>query len=694
MEDQIMKNASLKKTITVIIFLFLSGVQFIATSQVTQEWAKVFNHKFEDRPAAIALGSNGNIYVSGRSEGDLAVICYSPDGDSLAFAASPSGGNPAMGALILDDSCYVYVTGDDYASWPTQHQAVTRKLDPFRQLPETWERSKSETSTGNAITLDDSSNVYVTGESSSGVFVVKLNKSGDYKWSTTIAFGPYDAGIDIELDQSGHAYVLAKSKDSTNSNMDFLLIKYDPNGDTLWSRRHSGGGPDNLPVRLQLDKAGYAYVSGYIYTGLAARDDFATLKYDPAGNLKWVATFNGPASYTDQVTDMCLDDSANIYVTGIISAITAELAVVKYDSSGHQKWVGRFAGADQSGILISTGQLCADESGNVYATGSVSHNLDENIATVKFDRNGQLVWNIEYACTDSVWDRPTGLVADRLGNIYVLGNSASKTPGNSYDWVTIKYSQTENVLYPSRKGLNKSIQDNQSTYDTIAVSYDKFANYIADVKVLIDTIIHTNVADLELHLIHQGITDTVIYQLGETGENIMGLILDDDALTPVLNGSAPFTGSYKPVKPLSQFVNLDPTGTWILRIHDKAAGNTGTLRAWGLEVTVSNTPLGIHNVNGSSDKCILFQNYPNPFSETTVIHWQQEPGMGHQASGNLVVIKVFDFMGKEIRTLVDGEMAAGDHQVTFDAKDLPSGIYYYRLQTETGTFTRKMILAK
>jgi subtilisin-like proprotein convertase family protein len=686
-----MKNVSLKNTITVIIFLFLSGVSFIATSQVTREWAKIFNHKFEDRPAAIALGANGNIYVAGRSQDDLAVICYSPDGDSLAFAASPSGGNPAMGALIVDDSCYVYVTGDDYASWPTSHQAVTRKLDPFGQLLETWARSRNETSIGNAITLDDSSNVYVTGESLSGVFVVKINKSGDYKWSTTIAFGPYDAGIDIELDQSGHAYVLAKSRDSLNGTMDFLLIKYDTAGDTLWSRRYSGGGPDNLPVRLQLDKAGYAYVSGYIYTGLEARDDFATLKYDPAGNLKWVETYNGPASYYDQVTDMCLDDSANVYVTGMISANTAELAVVKYDSSGTRKWTGRFAG--QSGIT-STGQICADMSGNVYATGSVSYDLDENIATVKFDRNGQLVWNIEYACTDSVWDRPTGIVADRLGNIYVLGNSASNTPGNSYDWVTIKYSQTENVLYSSRNGLNKPILDNQSTYDTIPVSYTRFKNYIADVNVLIDTIIHTHVTDLELYLIHQGITDTIVCQLGETGENIMGLILDDDASIPFLNGSAPFTGAYIPVKPLSRFVNLDPTGNWILRFHDKAAGNTGTLKAWGLELTVSNAPLGLHEFNGSPHKYTLFQNYPNPFSETTVIHWHRAPGIGHQTSGNRVVIKVFDFMGKEIRTLVDGEMAPGDHQVTFDAKDLPSGIYYYRLQTETGAVTRKMILIK
>ncbi len=93
--------------------------------------------------------------------------------------------------------------------------------------------------------------------------------------------------------------------------------------------------------------------------------------------------------------------------------------------------------------IVSTGQICADESGNVHATGSVSYNLDENITTLKFDRDGQLIWNIEYACTDLVWDKPAGLVADHLGNIYVSGKSASITPGNSYDWVTLKYSQTD-----------------------------------------------------------------------------------------------------------------------------------------------------------------------------------------------------------------------------------------------------------
>ena len=125
-----MKNTSLKKSFTVIIFLFLSGVPLISASQVTQEWAKVFNHKFEDRPASIALGANGNIYVAGRSQDDLVVICYSPDGDSLAFGAASTGGALAGGALVVDDSNYVYVTGSDYVGWPTYYQAETIKFIP------------------------------------------------------------------------------------------------------------------------------------------------------------------------------------------------------------------------------------------------------------------------------------------------------------------------------------------------------------------------------------------------------------------------------------------------------------------------------------------------------------------------------------------------------------------------------------
>jgi hypothetical protein len=83
----------------------------------------------------------------------------------------------------------------------------------------------------------------------------------------------------------------------------------------------------------------------------------------------------------------------------------------------------------------------------------------------------------------------------------------------------------------------------------------------------------------------------------------------------------------------------------------------------------------------------LFQNYPNPFNPTTVINYQL-PVTGH------VVIKVYDVLGRQIETLVNGRQNAGNYSLTFDAGNLSSGVYYYSLQTAREAITRKMVLSR
>lgn len=83
----------------------------------------------------------------------------------------------------------------------------------------------------------------------------------------------------------------------------------------------------------------------------------------------------------------------------------------------------------------------------------------------------------------------------------------------------------------------------------------------------------------------------------------------------------------------------------------------------------------------------LSQNYPNPFNPSTVISYKL-------AANSLVTLKVYDITGREIATLINGQKTVGDHQVTFDASGLASGIYIYRLQSGSNTLTRKMMLIK
>jgi aminopeptidase N len=83
----------------------------------------------------------------------------------------------------------------------------------------------------------------------------------------------------------------------------------------------------------------------------------------------------------------------------------------------------------------------------------------------------------------------------------------------------------------------------------------------------------------------------------------------------------------------------------------------------------------------------LSQNYPNPFNPTTTIEFSI-PQSG------IVTLKVFNILGSEVVTLVNGPVESGIHKVTFDASSLESGVYFYKIETENFVDTKKMILLK
>jgi peptidoglycan/xylan/chitin deacetylase (PgdA/CDA1 family) len=83
----------------------------------------------------------------------------------------------------------------------------------------------------------------------------------------------------------------------------------------------------------------------------------------------------------------------------------------------------------------------------------------------------------------------------------------------------------------------------------------------------------------------------------------------------------------------------------------------------------------------------LEQNYPNPFNPNTKIRYTLS-SMGH------VTVKVYDIIGNEIATLINEEKPTGSYELTWNAGNIPSGVYYYRMQAGSFTETKKMILLK
>ncbi len=104
-----------------------------------------------------------------------------------------------------------------------------------------------------------------------------------------------------------------------------------------------------------------------------------------------------------------------------------------------------------------------------------------------------------------------------------------------------------------------------------------------------------------------------------------------------------------------------------------------------------NTVVGIVQSSTSvPDKFSLYQNYPNPFNPETKIKFD----IPSLASGKRVKLQIFNTLGSLVHTLVDKEMNAGSYEVEFDAGNLASGAYFYRLEAGNFTGTKRMILVK
>ena len=138
------------------------------------------------------------------------------------------------------------------------------------------------------------------------------------------------------------------------------------------------------------------------------------------------------------------------------------------------------------------------------------------------------------------------------------------------------------------------------------------------------------------------------------------------------------TDSAKTVASLTNGANY----WWKVRVGN-AAGWSPFSSVWRLRISTTDVA---HNTE-QPEAFALHQNYPNPFNPSTVIQYAL-PARSH------VVLSVYNMLGQLEATLVEGEKAAGYHEVRFDASGLPSGIYLYRLQAGTFIQTRKLALVR
>lgn len=350
--------------------------------------------------------------------------------------------------------------------------------DPGRRL---WARRyaspHSAVVSDSALAVDADGNVFVMGLGSrrkrgtADYVTIKYDSAGTLKWVRYFGRDDReDRPSDIGVDDRGNVYTTGGSQRDNNSySQDFATIKYDSAGNTKWVRRDNG--PENgnsgydwrqgigLSPALAVDEFGNIFVTGA--GGSGSTSDYITIKYDSDGNRKWVRRYNGPADSWDSVEAIAVSRAGNIFVTGSSAeGDTDNIATIKYDSDGNRMWVRRYGDLDEG--FEWPRALAVDADGNVFVAG-YSQDGDaegptdetEDYLIIKYDSAGNRKWVRRYDNHPS--DMATGLAVDAGGNAIVTG--ASGLPNSNY--VTIKYDSDGNRKWIRRykapgKGVNRA----------------------------------------------------------------------------------------------------------------------------------------------------------------------------------------------------------------------------------------------
>jgi uncharacterized delta-60 repeat protein len=359
---------------------------------------------YNERPSSIAIGNSGDIYITGftmsSNFGDYLTIKYSPAGETLWTKRldGPENGFDFATAITIDGAENIYVAGYTEGQAVLDYDYLTVKYDPSgnQQWARVYNSALNRRDEAKAIGVDWLGNVYVTGSSNTlgsanyDYTTIKYSPPGDFRWAMNYN-GPADSTDMVNalvLDDSGNIFVTGSSI-GTGTSTDFATIKYTPLAETVWIRRYNSPANDSDEgSAIAVDNWGNVYVTGSS-KGSVTGYDYTTIKYSPLGETLWTRTYNGPANNNDIANGIKVDAQGNVYATGYSESTGTgyDYATVKYNSSGSQQWVARYNGPVNS--TDQTEAIAVDGYGNVYVTG-YSEGINPDWATIKYVQPGYL----------------------------------------------------------------------------------------------------------------------------------------------------------------------------------------------------------------------------------------------------------------------------------------------------------------
>ena len=444
-------------------------------SQVTEQWVSTYNHAGStDIAYGIAADNSGNLYVTGNiingTQGaDYATIKYDPSGTQewVRIYNGTLNSNDYARAITSDTQGNIYVTG-----FSTFSGAVTIKYNSSGDS--LWVRDLLYANC-NKIVSDALNNVYCAGiwgdVSFSDYFVVKYNSSGDSLWSRRYSSpgGFPDVANGIAVDNSGNVYLTGLIYVGPHSAI--ATLKYNSSGVLLWNAVYDNPAfGSDVGISVDYDNLGNVYVAGYGDSSVTGRD-MITIKYNSSGVQQWVRRYDDG---NDEAVSIKVFDANSIYVTGpsLNATRASDFILLKYDSNGMQQWLSRY---DRNNGTDRPSKMILDNTGNIYITGMSQIEAWEDAATVKFNSSGTVVWSAIYNAPGIYPDIGLDLVLDNMENVCVAGRTYSAS--NLEDYLTIKYSQTTGI-----QNISSEMPENFSLHQNYPNPFNPSTTIVYDVK--------------------------------------------------------------------------------------------------------------------------------------------------------------------------------------------------------------------
>ena len=469
----------------------------------------------------------------------------------------------------------------------------------------------------------------------------------------------------MELDEFGNAYV---------GTHDFKLIKYSPSGAQLWIRQAAFDGISTL-ADLEIDFEGNIVVTGSYYQGSNNRN-FYTLKYNPEGNLLWSAQYN-PYNKDDFAKSVATDKYGNIYVTGDSRNLASnnwDYATVSYNKFGAERWTIRYEG---TGLADQVAKVVCDTSGNVYVTGTsdpeLSHGKD--IVTVKYVQPEKRILELT-AFIQGFYDSGTDKMIRDSIRVYLRNTTLP------YDIVD----SCKGILNSAGKGIFEFpnavngtpyyiVVKHRNSIETWSAAGEMFSSNVLayDFTTSADRAYEDNMIQVDAAPVKFAVFSGDVNQDGAADGTDLAMIFNDAGIF------------------LTGYVQSDLNGNNIVDASDASiADNNAVNYVFTRNPIVVFRPVKLQESvlqSKSNSRTGLMDNYPNPFNPSTVIKYQLS------ANSN-VTLKVYDITGKEVALLVNQMQNAGTYSVTFNASDLSSGTYYYKLNANGFEYVKKMTFIK